>query len=181
MLHVAPGEKIAALRAKARSALKADFNLAKGLKPFPERANVVAETRNLFQRLVHLQRLLARSTLSRSETQKSYRILQACLESNAVRRAQATLRRGIQFGCVDILAAMKTIEDTLGSLEPRTLSLPPDCSLILCEISNGITRILRYSGDDLTVDECQLKDRDVLCAIRYRAGRLRDTAVETVS
>jgi hypothetical protein len=180
MLQVAPGDKITALHAKVQSALNTEFNLAKGLKPFPERANVIPETRNLFQRLVHLQRLVAKSSLSESETRESYRILQGCLESSVAARAQDTLRRGIPFDRSDVVEAVNMIRGAVGSLESRTYRFSPEYSSALLEIANGITRILNYAGDDLTVEECQLKDRDVLCAIRHGADRLHDTALEVV-
>jgi len=178
MLQVAPGDKITVLHAKVQSALNTEFSLAKGLKPFPERANIIPETRNLLQRLVHLQRLVAKSSLSESETRESYRILQGCLESSVVARAQDTLRRGIPFDRNDIVAAINMTKDAVSSLESRTHPFSPDYSSTLLEITNRIPRILNYAGDDLTVEECQLKDRDVLCAIRHPESRLHDIALE---
>ena len=180
MLQVAPGDKITALHAKVQSALNTEFNLAKGLKSFPDRSNIIPETRNLFQRLVHLRRLVAKSSLNESETRESYRILQGCLESSVAARAQDTLRRGIPFDRSDVVAAVNMIRGAVGSLESRTYRFSPEYSSALLEIANGITRILNYAGDDLTVEECQLKDRDVLCAIRHGADRLHDTALEVV-
>jgi len=180
VLQVAPGDKVTALHAKVQSALNAEFRLTKGLKPFPERANVIPETRNLFQRLVHLQRLVAKSNLSESETRESYRILQGCLESSAVTRAQHTLRQGIPFDRSDLVAAISKTRDAVGSLESRNCRFSPEYSSTLLEIANMITRILNHVGDDLTIEECQLRDQDVLCAIRHQAGRLGDTAVEVM-
>jgi hypothetical protein len=180
MLQVAPGDKITVLHAKVQSALNTEFNLTRGLKPFPERANVIPETRNLFQRLVHLQRLVAKSSLSESETRESYRILQGCLESTAVTRAQDTLRRGIPFDRNDLVATVNKTRDAIGSLESRNYRFSPEYSTTLLEIANTITRILNHVGDDLTVEECQLKDRDVLCAIRDKRGRPHDVALEIV-
>ena len=180
MLQVAPRDKITALHAKVQSTLNTEFNLTRGLKPFPERAKVIPETRNLFQRLVHLQRLVAKSSLSESEKRESHRILQGCLESSAVTTAQHTLRQGIPFDRSDLVAAISKTRDAIGSLESRNCRFSPDYSSILLEIANTITRILNHVGDDLTVEECQLRDQDVLCAIRHRAGRLGDTAVEVM-
>jgi len=180
MLQVARGDKITALRAKVQSALNTEFNLTRGLRPFPERTKVIPETRNLFQRLVHHQRLVAKSSLSESETRESYRILQGCLESSAVTRAQDTLRRGIPFDRSDLVAAVCKTRDAIGSLESRNYWFSPEYSTTLLEIGNTITRILNHVGDDLTVEECQLKDRDVLCAIRDQRGRLHDVALEIV-
>jgi molybdopterin/thiamine biosynthesis adenylyltransferase len=180
VIQVAPGDKVTALHAKVQSALNTEFNLTRGLKPFPERANVIPETRNLFQRLVHLQRLVAKSSLSESETRESYRILQGCLESSAATRAQDIVRRGISFDRSDLVASISKTRDAIGSLESRNCRFSLEYSSNLLEIANLITRILNHVGDDLTIEECQLRDQDVLCAIRHQAGRLGDTAVEVM-
>ena len=89
------------------------------------------------------------------------------------------MRLGIPFDRRNIVAALDKIRDTASLLEQAHHFLP-DYSSTLLEINNRITRILNYVGDELTVEECQLKDRDVLCAIRNQAGPLGDTAIEVV-
>jgi molybdopterin/thiamine biosynthesis adenylyltransferase len=179
MLQAAPKDKIREVQDRIRTALGImEFSLVKGLKPFPERANVVLETRNLFQKLIHLQRLIVKSSLSESEIRELHRILQGCLESSVVAGAQETVRLGIPFDRNNIVAALNKIRNTASLLELTTHQLLPDYSSTLLEINNRVTRILNYVGDDLTVEECQLKDRDVLCAIRQRESRLCDTVIE---
>jgi molybdopterin/thiamine biosynthesis adenylyltransferase len=179
ILQAASKDKIREVLDRIQSVLGAkEFSLVNGLKPFPERANVVLEIRNLFQGLVHLQRLVAKSGLSESKTRELHRILQGCLESSVVGGAQETVRLGIPFDRKSIVAALNKTRDTASLLRLTTHQLLPEYSSALLEINNRITRILNYVGDDLTVEECQLKDRDVLCAIRNREGRLQDVALE---
>jgi molybdopterin/thiamine biosynthesis adenylyltransferase len=179
ILHVSSGERIADILARVQSSLKTrEFSLVKGLKPFPDRTGTISEARNLFQRLSHLSRLLAKSALTLPTLQESYRSLHACLDSIAVHTAQDALRSGIPFDPDNLVTAMHVVKDAIGSPSFGSHPFPSELLPRLSEISEGITHILKSVSNDLTVEECGLTDGDLLCAVRHDVGRLHDTVVE---
>jgi len=179
LLSVDPGDRVIEIATRVRSALEAKtFNLTKGLKPFPDRAAAISETRNLLQKLRYLSRLAAKSTLSGTETPESYRILRTCLDSNVLKGAQDMLRTGIQFHPDDLFAALRMAKTAVESFSSKTHAAVSECLRTAGEINNGISRTMECLSDDLTIEECQLRDGDVLCAIRPRERRLCDIQIE---
>jgi molybdopterin/thiamine biosynthesis adenylyltransferase len=179
LLRVAPRERIADFLGKVDSVLNTnEFDLVKGLKPFPDRSLVTMEGRNLFQKLFHLSRLAASRALDEFDARESFRMLRECLESSAVRRTQDMLRWGIQFRNDELVATLCMVRDAVNSLDLRTRPPSPDCLTTVLEINDMINGILNLTGNDLTLEECRLKNGDILCAIRHRENRLCDTAIE---
>jgi molybdopterin/thiamine biosynthesis adenylyltransferase len=178
MLRVASGDRIRDLLAKASSLLRNKrVSLVRGLKPFPDRTAATSGIRNLLQRVNHLSRLFAKSTLNRPEAQEGYRILHTFLESNDARSAQDSLRQGIPFRPDDSKAFVNMMRDAVESTASKTSLTDPEYSGIIAEIRESSAHTLELLGDDLTVREWGLRDKDILCAIRGQ-NRLRDAAVE---
>jgi molybdopterin/thiamine biosynthesis adenylyltransferase len=176
-LKVAPEDKVADIITKVQHRLKTkDFDLVKGLKPFPDRTAATTEARNLFQKLRHLSRLLAKPTLNAADRQECYRTLGRCLESDTVLTAQLTLRKGIPFHPDTLVAAMHAVEETIKSINTRISGSAPECLPTIHEIEESITCTLNLLGNDLSTEACRLGNGDILCAIGE--STLNDIALE---
>jgi molybdopterin/thiamine biosynthesis adenylyltransferase len=178
-ISIASGNKLGDIIRKTQSMLGTwSFNLVRGLRPFPDRTTAIVQARNIFQKLQHLMRLVAKSGSDGSCAQECYRIIRACSESSKVRKAQDALRKGIPFHPNSLVAAMDAVRYAIESISSRASALAPECLLTIIEIRESIGRTLSLLNDDLPVEMCQLKDKEILCAIRHRQTRLHDVALE---
>lgn len=176
-VRVSSEDRVADIVAKVQPALKTQsFNLVKGLKPFPDRTAAISEARNLFQNLEYLSRLLAKSALVRSRAQECYRVLRTCLESSTVARARDLLRWGVPFRPKDLVLALDMVRDAIETLDSKACLSRWEHLPTVREIHERIART--SLGNDLTVQECGLLDRDVLCAIGSEGSRFQDMAIE---
>jgi len=177
VLHLASGEKIREAFSKVKSSLGTQrVSLAKGLKPFPDRVTAVAATRNLLQKLNHLSRLVAKSGLKNSRAQEGYRALRAFLISTAAARTRNTLRQGIPFHPDELMKFLNMTRDAVESVVAKVSLTDPEYLSATRDIGENTSLILDSLGDDLTLGECGLRDKDVLCAIKSR-NRLLDVAI----
>jgi molybdopterin/thiamine biosynthesis adenylyltransferase len=178
-ISVTSGDKVADITKKVQSMLGTwSFNLVRGLRPFPDRTTAVVEARNLFQKLQHLSRLVAKSGPNRADAQECYRIIRACSESSTITKAQDVLRKGIPFRPDSLLAAIDAVRNAVESISSKAGALAPECFPTIKEIRENIGRTLTFLSDDLPAEKCQLKDKEILCAVRHRQTRFHDVAVE---
>ncbi len=180
IVRVSTGQTLSDLFSEVRLLLGTDeFNLTRGLRPFPDRMGVISEIRNLIQRLSHLSRLLARPALSSPTLQEPYRILRGYVESTELKQTQNSLRRGIPFQTNDLQGTVQATRTITDSFRPDAHH-SSDLAQTLNEIDDMAVQILKHLSNNLTLAECQLADADVLCAVRHDRNRLHDRAVEVV-
>jgi len=175
-IRLSKSDSLASLKAKIQSQLGArEFNLVRGLRPFPDRAKLIATVRSLLQRVEFLSGQLSRSTEGIQRMHKSYVLIREFLNSDLVAKAHQSMREGISFYPEVIIEVLKRLTHVLGDL---TIEGSQDRTQSTKDLLSSANSALMDFNEDVSVMEGLQGDTSVLCAIRQNSSITRDVQVE---